>query len=92
MDRINFEMCGLLSMAHETENFKPYEEKTTSKGNGKMFNLNFNVQMLGKDNNTNGNTQMMRLSTYMPNDVSDKTVYVYINDGYDSKAKKFKGH
>lgn len=92
MDRINFEMCGLLSMAHETENFKPYEEKATAKGNGKMFNLNFNVQMLGKDNNTNGNQQMMRLSTYMPNDVSDKTVYVYINDGYDAKEKKYKGH
>lgn len=92
MERINFEMCGLLSMAHETENFKPYEEKATAKGNGKMFNLNFNVQMLGKDNNTNGNQQMMRLSTYMPNDMSGKTVYVYINDGYDAKTKKFKGH
>lgn len=92
MDRVNFEMCGLLTLPHETESFKSYEEKPTKKGDGKMYNLNFNVQMLGTDNKPNGNQQMMRLRTYLADKEEDRFVYVFLNDGFNSKTKKNDRH
>lgn len=91
MEQVNFKMIGRLTMPKENDKFKPYEERPTAKGNGKMYNLSFNCQMLN-NGKPSGNQSMMKLSEYMPNDPSNKVVFAYINDGYDEATHKFKGH
>ena len=91
-NRVNFKMVGKLTLPKSTDSFKPYEEKETSKGNGKMFNLSFNCQMTNKSGKANGNQHMLRLSEYVPNDTSNKIVYAYMNDGWDDKNRRWSGH
>lgn len=92
MEQVNFKMVGKLALPRETESFKPYEERTTAKGNGKMYNLSFNCQMLNKSGKPSGNQSMMKLSEYMPNDLSSKVLFAYVNDGYDKSKNKWTGH